>query len=440
VRRRTFVDGECKRTSNFRCSHATSVVHPVKNGQAVTMAGASVVPGAGDSAAIHGFRITVGNRRPRDRTLTTMHGALIAVLLACGLPGVAHAQRGAPVLTLGPREVEAAATFSQVRGFRELHDGRLLVTDQVERKIVLLDLAERTARAVGRQGPGPAEYQIATDLIATGSDTTLLYDVARGHQTLAIVTPDGRIDGARRLPPGGVMSFVFQVDGAGRLYAVSLRIVTPGVQAADSVPVLRSDFERGTVDTAFCVPTIPQDRMAPNPYNPRNQWAVGRDGRAAIVDVERYRVTWIAPDGRRTIGDPIPFDRIPVTQRDKDEFRDLARRVQGIGVAGATTSDGGRAGGPVVTFPRYKPPYFGNFALMIAPTGELWVRRSQEAGAKAPVHDIIDGSGRRIATVALPADTRLLALGTRGVYLARFDEDDVIHIQRHPYPMLPSAR
>jgi hypothetical protein len=34
----------------------------------------------------------------------------------------------------------------------------------------------------------------------------------------------------------------------------------------------------------------------------------------------------------------------------------------------------------------------------------------------------------------LPADTKLLALGAHGVYLAHYDDDDLIRIERYRYP------
>lgn len=360
--------------------------------------------------------------------------AAFGVILS-GLSRTGAAQERVPARTLGAREAEGAETFSQVRGFRELSDGRVLITDQRERKIVMLDFDRSTATRVGREGPGPGEYQIATDLIGMPGDTTLLGDVARGLDLLSVITPDGRIEGSRRLPAGTRFTYVFGVDAAGRLFVPQSVVRMRGQPAPDSVPIVRVDFGRNRADTAFYLPTVTRNPAAPNPYNPRHQWAIAPDGRAAIVDVERYQVTWIAPNGTRAVGDPIPFEPLAVTQRDQDEFRELTRRVSGLGQSGVSrVGDGAAPARRAMTFPSHKPPFFGNDAAMIAPNGELWVRRAQRAGEKAPLHDIIDGTGHRIATITLPPDTKLLALGTRGIYLARYDADDLIHIERYRYP------
>lgn len=360
--------------------------------------------------------------------------ATIGVMLA-GQAATAAAQDRVPARMLGAAEAEGAETFSQVRGFRELTDGRVLITDQRERKIVLLDFSRGTATRVGREGPGPGEYQLATDLVGMPGDTTLLGDVGRGLDVLSVITPEGKIEGSRKIPAGTRFTYIFGVDAAGNLYVPAATTRLGGQAAPDSVPIVRADLRRNTVDTVFFMRTIPRDPAAPNPYNPRHQWAIGGDGRAAIVDVERYQVTWVAPDGRRTVGEPIPHERHAVTPRDEEEFRELARRVSGLGQAGVSRVGGAAPSQrPAMTFPSHKPAFFGNDAVMIAPNGELWVRRSQRAGERAPLHDVIDGTGKRIATVTLPPDTKLLALGARGIYLARYDADDLIHIQRYRYP------
>lgn len=356
-----------------------------------------------------------------------------SLLVAC-LTIPAGAQGRVEPRQLGPREHVGSETFSQVRGFRELSDGRLLITDQREDKIVLLDLARQTATRVGRRGPGPGEHQIATDLYPTGSDTTLLMDVGRAPDVLTIITPDGTIDGSVRLPAGARRSYLWGADGTGTLYfSVPTIITDPSQRLADSGSVMRVDLKRNEASIAFRTRRTPRDPRAPNPYNPGVQWTIAPDGRIAVVDFEPYQVTWIAPDGRRTVGPEIPYERIAVTQRDRDEFRDLARRISGLGSGGVSTTGGAAAAPPQPAFPSHKPPFFGNDAARVAPNGELWVRRAQAAGELAPVHDIIDATGRLIATVTLPPNTKLLELGRHGIYLARYDEDDLIHIERYRY-------
>ena len=48
-----------------------------------------------------------------------------------------------------------------------------------------------------------------------------------------------------------------------------------------------------------------------------------------------------------------------------------------------------------------------------------------------PSADVFDAQGKLIATVKMPPKTRVLALGAKGVYLARNDDDDLQYIQHH---------
>jgi hypothetical protein len=341
-----------------------------------------------------------------------------------------------PERVLGARTAEGSEQLSQVRGFRELSDGRVIVTDQTERKIVMFDFTRRTTTHLGREGDGPGEYGSATDLLPTANDTTLLSDARRSLNAYTIITPDGKLGNTITLPDSIAISYVYDVDRSGRIYLPKTIYASgPQQSGADSTPLLRVDLRRGRVDTATFLRVAKRGApgVLPNPYNQRDQWAVAPDGSIAIVNVDNYSVTWIAPDGRRKIGAPIPYDRIPVTQKDQDEFRSLARRVQGIGV-----SSGGSGTPPAPTqnsgFPANKPPFFGNDAVHVAPNGELWVRRAQPLTDSRPLHDIINSEGRRIATIRLPAETKLLELGAHGIYLARWDQDDLIHIERYAYP------
>jgi hypothetical protein len=357
--------------------------------------------------------------------------ARVVPLLAISAMAALAQTGAAPARTLGPKLAEGSETLSQIRGFRELSDGRVIVTDQIEKKIVLLDFAKNTATRLGKQGPGPGEYQSATDLFGMPGDTTLLVDGGRGLNAMTIIAPDGKLGGRAELPAGLTLSYGAVAPGSGHVYHTEMR-VPPSATGNDSTPVYRIDVRRRTMDTAFFLRIIPTPRGMPrNPYNPRHQFAVGSDGRVAVVDVEEYRVTWILPNGQRKTGTPIPYEKLPITQRDKDEFRKLAGRYQGIGVSGIVGPNGEL---PEGSFPAVKPPYFGNGAILIAPNHEVWARRTQRAGDLRPLHDILGADGQRVATISLPENSKLLALGKFGVYLARYDEDDLIHVERYAYP------
>jgi len=338
------------------------------------------------------------------------------------------AQGRVPTVTLTRPDAEFKEGFSSVRGFRELSDGRVIVSDQRENRVVLVDLARGTATPIGRKGQGPDEYNINLELHAMAGDTTYLTDIER---RFLVITPSGGTAGTRRFP-AGMSSSPSAIDRAGRAYFPPVFISTNG-QPADSAPVVRVDLRSGKVDTLmFRQPPPRRDPAAPvNPYGPRDLWVVAPDGRIARITVDDYRVTWYETDGRVVSGQPIPYEKIPVVARDREEHRQLLRRNTGVGTARVSTT--GALPPLKEEWPAYKPPFVGNAALA-TPAGDLWIQRTIPAGEKNPVYDVIDRSGRLARRVILPPDTKVIGFGAKSVYLARFDDVDLMYVQRYAMP------
>ena len=84
-------------------------------------------------------------------------------------------------------------------------------------------------------------------------------------------------------------------------------------------------------------------------------------------------------------------------------------------------------------WPEYLPPYQGS--PVFASNGLLWIPRATADGMLAtPLYDIIDGKGKLVERVKLPARTRLVGFGSNSVYVVRLDEDDLQYLQRHSLP------
>ena len=84
------------------------------------------------------------------------------------------------------------------------------------------------------------------------------------------------------------------------------------------------------------------------------------------------------------------------------------------------------------SWPEVKSPFGGN-SVFAAPSGETWVFRQRAANDRVPVADVFNNRGQLVGRVALPAGTRVVALGTHGVYAVRTDEDDLQYLQRHRF-------
>ena len=101
---------------------------------------------------------------------------------------VAQAQQPVPVIRLTTADAVLPREFSQIRGVRELRDGRLLVTDWTDEVLLVVDLRTGGVRQLGRKGSGPTEYRLPAALLPLPGDSTLLVD--QGNERLAVIGPD----------------------------------------------------------------------------------------------------------------------------------------------------------------------------------------------------------------------------------------------------------
>ena len=394
---------------------------------------------------------------------------LAALLLLSVPPGVLPAQR--PTVTertLGRAAAEYAEPFTSVAGVRELADGRVVVVDRGEKSIRLLDFAAGRATRIGHEGGGPNEFRQPMSALPLPGDSTLVFDA--GNLRYLVIAPSGTV--ARTFStmsgeqPDMRLLNAAGTDGSGHLYFLDRGLRLPGPGAAPGGPpggdgkgtVLRYDPRTGTVAevvaVALPVPKIQSSggsnnqrvmvRLGAKPFEAQDSWAAGTDGRVAVVRHDPFRVEWVAPNGRRVTGPAIAYTKIPVTGKDKAEWRERqqsARSGLTMAVTVGGPGGGGVRAGPATSaaappppepdsWPEVKPPFLGNAAI-VAPDGNLWVLRTAPAGDDVPHYDVYDGYGRLTDRIALPAGTRLVGFGRTSAYLVRTDADELQYLARY---------
>lgn len=383
--------------------------------------------------------------------MRSIAAACLPVLLAAS---PASAQQ-VPVVQLARPEIEFAEPFDQVTAVRELRDGRLVVADLYARTVSLVNLASGDATAIGREGQGPNEFGFPMALVALPHDTTWLVDPAQSR--FLVILPDGTPSGTVAFPDEfGGMARVKGADARGRIYAQGTGFTLgPGSDPRalpDSAPVVvwdrtaKSVTPVGKVKTpAVAVSTSGSAgrrsvMMRQQPFPVADDWAVTSAGRVGYVRSGNYYVEWSAPAPR--VGPAVAFKPVPVTDADKKELED--RMKERRGAFRVTRTDGNSSGQissapptsapaePQVDWPEQKPPFVPSSA-MASPEGELWVERSQPASAPELV-DVFDPAGKLSRQVRLPAHTRLVAVGVRGIYTARTDDDGLWYLQRYRKP------
>jgi hypothetical protein len=341
---------------------------------------------------------------------------------------------------LRPPTVRLDQEFTRIVGLRELGDGRVLVADAGEKRLVVIDFAKSLVAQIGREGNGPGEYAQVALLASLGPDSTLMPDASNRRW---LVLHNDRI--VRTIAPEhpaitGSRGAVRSTDEQGRGMTTTAPPIRGGGQAmgkSDSVAVLLVTLSSGATDTVARLRTAPltvwteldnagkvtRAGLTYPPFSVGEESLLFPDGWLAVARLDPYRVDWRTPGGRWISGAPLPFTGRLVDARERKAY--LARRASTSGRAAAVPPDD--------SWPATIPP-FQPFPLIAVPDGSLLILRTPTADHPGHQYDRIDRRGRLIARVELPATERLVAIGARGAYVLATDDDGIQRLQRHPWP------
>lgn len=124
-----------------------------------------------------------------------------------------RAQR-VPPLALRPATGTLAEEFTVITSIRELRDGRVLITDPREPRLVVADFGTGKVESISGKGRGPGEYEMVAPIKGLAGDSSLLPDMLsrrwlllEGSKVVATLPPDspviratrGYVDGADTL-------------------------------------------------------------------------------------------------------------------------------------------------------------------------------------------------------------------------------------------------
>lgn len=378
-------------------------------------------------------------------------------IVTCLLLGLAPSALVAqPSVSLTKPDATFADPFTRIFSLRELPNGKVIVSDLQDKVVQLVDLAGGEAVKIGREGQGPGEYSFPGSLYPMPNGETWLNDLAA--RRFLVIGPDAKPGRSVSLPNsgGGVIGVMAGGGGAdqqGRIYfqAPPFNAANPGAPAPDSMAILRWDGAKPTFDTvAYLVGpkgSISTSGGGGNQrvsirigggkvFTPQEAWGVAADGSIARVTPNPYRVIWYPPARNAGVAGPVQaYTPLKVTDADKKEEVERRKRQRPMMVA-IGGGGGVRAGAPSVQLPdpefeETKPPFTGNNSVQVAPEGEVWVRRTQPAGAKNPLYDVFDKTGKLARTVTLNPNSAVVGFGKGTVYVARTDADDLQYLERY---------
>lgn len=303
---------------------------------------------------------------PFRRTVSAAVAGL--VLAARGLvaqdPTAAPASALPPIRPLGKVTAASVDRLSAVSQVRALPDGRVLVNDNLGRKIALFDPALRsftvvadttsaTANAYSSRAAGLIAYRGDSTLFVDPSSLSILVIDGKGQVARVMSVPRAQEAGALIGGPNGTPGFdaqgrlvyrgspTIRLAGAGRGASAQSPGAPPAIPTAefpDSVAVIRIDLASRKLDTAGFVKVAKQNislgqsvdgRMSMSiildPMPIVDDWAVTSDGRVAIVRGRDYRIDWVGADGAPSGSSKIPFAWRHLDDSAKVAFVDSAR-------------------------------------------------------------------------------------------------------------------
>ncbi|MBL8996206.1 MAG: hypothetical protein JNL44_02725 [Gemmatimonadetes bacterium] len=378
----------------------------------------------------------------------SLRWALVAMIVPVAIP--LGAQRPA-LIKLKPASGQHPEEFTTVFALRELADGRVLVSDSRENRLVVLDFRTGVTKAVGRTGRGPNEYSRAATLFALGADSTLMPDP--GSRRWLILAKDSIVV---TVPPDdravlAVDAFPRAADARGNLLARRERAITEApieeTTSRDSSAFVMVDRARARQDTIAWAMPLPrrtqQTKNAKGEITSMSVMPIGvlgyeesgtlfPDGWFAIARHRPFRVDWRSPNGTWTKGAPLPVAPIRVDARERSAY--MERNAENYRPRPELPPEFALKPPTPADFPDIIPPFpSGTGSLIAGPDGVLIIRRTKSADFPASNYFFVDRQGKLLGELALPANETVVGAGQRTLYIAVKDEDDILRLRRHPW-------
>jgi hypothetical protein len=329
--------------------------------------------------------------------------------------------------------------FTHVAGVRALPGRRAIVTDQMERRVFLVDLPADDHRQIGREGDGPGEYRYPLLPLAGTDGSTWILDA--GLRRVLVISPTGRFEPSLAAPYGAVtggLSAARGTDRTGRIYFEGNSFNAETGRFSDSVAVVRWKPQPPTVAVLGRVWSGGRVRLeraggvasvarAITPFPAVDAWVVLPDGRVAIVQQHPHRLRFLDETGTVSETADLPFPAVAVTAAERNAYRAREAGARMVAVGGGAAQR--RSPTADSEFPQAMPAFIAA-SVLASPEGEIWIGRSFSSRARTRWYDVFDSGGRLVATATLRTDCAVVGFGEGVIYVARTDPDDhLVHLE-----------
>ncbi len=252
-----------------------------------------------------------------------------------------HAQAQLPprVVPLLPPDATLNEELARVLSVRELPDGRVLITDDKENRLVIGDFRKNVAATVGHAGNGPGEYTTVGRLWPIGGDTTFMSEPyqSRWHTVVGdkILKTQSDVPALRALPTQIPLGANARREVFGR---VASRNSKDQRSRGDSAAVVRIAWSGAPNDTVgYLAPEkmdVSSEPVAAGGGGPpsgkrifrisvraTDQLVVFPDGPFAIVRGDPYRVDWCTGPKKCVNGPVLNGAQPSMSPKDREAYR-----------------------------------------------------------------------------------------------------------------------
>ncbi len=371
--------------------------------------------------------------------------ALLAALLVALLTGALHEATAQPSARtaqrrLGPPIATVADEFVHVGDVVELPDGRVLITETREYRLVLADVARGVARTLGRTGAGPDEYRWIDGLYRRPEGGAYLLDPAL--RRLLPITAQGTFETPVAVPAGLMLRGVSD-DGA--VYGEKF-FPRRASGMADSMYIVRWRPGQTRIDTVIAYDagvskSVGAGALAAFPA--LDFWTVLPRGEVVHLNAERYAISFVRA-GKLVAARTIPYDPVRFTRQDAAAFARIHDQQPPMRI-GQSRGASAPTERPERTFPDVLPPFGGEGlgGRYAFPTrhGTIWVARLSAPSDSLRRYDVLDDrSGSLLGTLLLDAGSRVVGFGASRVYVVTPDTDGIERVSQHVLPQFDAVR
>jgi hypothetical protein len=325
----------------------------------------------------------------------------------------------APVVEHRESQRPAMDGFSSRPSVVLFPNGTAIAVDARLNEVRLID-PEGRDRPVGRAGSGPGEFRQARAVVPWAGDTAAVYD--RGGERLLLVTSDGATDQTVGLPPEGVFWGARRAADGNRNVYYSHGDAREA-EHPDYVPVIRWNASTENVDTVALVrapgvvtatrettPGTLVNLVVPQPFDPRDLWAVAATADVAILRCcDTVRLEWVT-NGEERAGpaySPPAGARLTDADREPYEAMDYLDHTW--------------------NWPQRRPPIAGD-GLVVGTDQSVWARLTLEDDHVTRYAEFtFDGRIRAIHQFA--GRRYVVAVGRSRIYAVEHDVMDLYHLE-----------